>query len=313
MILVLTLIYVAVLLLLVKLKVLKWTLWVKLSPIAWMILLLIFMVFPLQFTSPAGNVLLGHYSVQIIPNVAGQVTEVPVQPNLSLKKGDVLFQIEPRPFQAAVDQLSARLQLAKTRLEQSHKLAKQDAGSQYEVENFESQFQNLKAQLDNAKFNLEQTTVRAPADGYVTNVALRPGDRVVSFPLAPAMAFFDDSVLVVGVQIHQIFLRHIEPGQEAEVTLKMYPGKIFKATVEYVEPAIATGYEMATGFAIVPQQVVPAPFWVRLKLEDEAVRLKIPPGMVGTAAIYTGKFNAISIIRRVMIRTEAFMNFVIPF
>jgi len=112
MILVLTLIYVAVLLLLVKLKVLKWTLWVKLSPIAWMILLLIFMVFPLQFTSPAGNVLLGHYSVQIIPNVAGQVTEVPVQPNLPLKKGDVLFQIEPRPFQAAVDQLSAQLQLA---------------------------------------------------------------------------------------------------------------------------------------------------------------------------------------------------------
>ena len=50
-----------------------------------------------------------------------------------------------------------------------------------------------RAQLDGAQWNLDKTIVRAPADGYVTNVALRKGARVANLPLSPVMAFIDTS------------------------------------------------------------------------------------------------------------------------
>jgi hypothetical protein len=58
-----------------------------------------------------------------------------------------------------------------------------------------------------AKWNLDKTVVRAPEDGYVTNLALRKGARVASLPLSPVMAFIDTSETVVGVEIAQIDAR----------------------------------------------------------------------------------------------------------
>ena len=47
------------------------------------------------------------YVVQVLPRVTGRVIEVPVEPNRLIKKGDVLFRIDPRPFQYEVDRLEA--------------------------------------------------------------------------------------------------------------------------------------------------------------------------------------------------------------
>ena len=74
------------------------------------------------------------------------------------------------------------------------------------------------------KWNLDKTIVRAPADGYVTNVALRKGARVANLPLAPVMAFIDTSDTIIGVEIAQIDARYIAPGQPVEVTFKFLPG-----------------------------------------------------------------------------------------
>ncbi len=186
MILVLTLLYIAPLLLAFKLGILKPTLFWKLSPLIWMVFLLITLFIPMQFWAPSGPLIVSQYGVQIVPNVAGQVTEVPVEPNVPLDEGDVLFRIDPTPYQAAVDQLSAQLKLTRTRLDQARRLAERGAGSGYDVEQYTSQVEQLEAQLDNAEYNLAETTVRAPAAGFVTNVALRPGARAVNFPFAPS-------------------------------------------------------------------------------------------------------------------------------
>ena len=57
----------------------------------------------------AGDVQVFNYVVEIIPNVSGEVTEVPVEGGAPIEKGDVLFQIDRRPFQAEVDRLEAAL------------------------------------------------------------------------------------------------------------------------------------------------------------------------------------------------------------
>ena len=70
---------------------------------------------------------------------------------------------------------------------------------------------------------------RAPADGYVTNLALRKGARVANLPLSPVMAFIDTSSTIIGVEINQIDARYVAPGQEVEVTFKFAPGRSIRA------------------------------------------------------------------------------------
>ena len=147
----------------------------------------------------------------------------------------------------------------------------------------------------------------------MTNVGLRPGARVVTLPLAQAMAFVEAADPVVGAQIFQNHLRYLEPGQAAEIAFKMYPGRVFEAQVEYVIQASATGQAGPGGFAAAPKQLPHTPFWVRLALGEEARALDLPVGATGTVAIYTGTGEPTHLIRKVMIRMEAIKNFVVPF
>ncbi len=309
----LTLLYIALLLLLIKTGKVpnSKTTWLTLIPYE-LILLLGFFI-PMQWGAPTGDAVVQSYSVAITPNVAGEVIEVPVQPNVPLKEGDVLFRIDPVQYQAAVDGLKAQLRLAQLRLEQSRELASADAGSIYEVQAYEAQVDGLRAQLDNAEWNLEQTVVRAPADGFVTNVALRPGVRVANLPLFRAMAFIDTSEKAVIAQIHQIYTRHIEAGHKAEVAFKSRPGRVYSGTVRYLIPGTAQGQAQITGFAVQPKaEIPPGPFSVWIDLDDPEIEAALLPGNVASVAIYTEKVTVAHVIRRVMIRMDAIMNYVKP-
>ena len=68
------------------------------------------------------------YTTPVVSQVKGKVIEVPVEPNKPLRKGDVLFRIDPVPFQNKLDSLLAELELAKTRLKQETYLMENNAG-----------------------------------------------------------------------------------------------------------------------------------------------------------------------------------------
>jgi RND family efflux transporter MFP subunit len=309
----LTLAYCAVLAVLVKLKLVPWNLATKLSPIAWMMLLLFVLFIPMQFYAPGGAVVLLRNSVQIVPNVTGMVIEVPVKPNVPLKKGDVLFQIDPVPFEAAVKQTEAQLGLARLRLKQAQELEAVQAGSGYEVEQYEAQVRQLEGQLEGARWNLASTTVRAPADGFVTNVALREGARVAALPMSPAMAFIDTSDEALAAQIPQSYLRHVQPGMKGEAAFKYAPGKIFAVTVVAVLEASAQGLVAVGGIEVARQEVVLGPIFVRLSLDDAEAAKRLPAGAVGQVALYSDKGQPTHLIRKVMIRMTSWTNYIIPF
>lgn len=312
MILFLTLCYIAVLVILIKLKIVPSNTFTKSSPVLFSLLLMVLIFLPMQFSAPSGPAIALKHSVQIVPNVSGLVTEVAVEAYTPLVKGDVLFKIDPRPYKAAVANVKAQLVLAERRLAQARTLAEKRAGSAYEVEAAETQVDSLKAQLDAAEFNLESTEVRAPVDGHVTNLALRPGSMLMAGPFTVAMALVDDSETTIVASIHQNNLRHVAPGQEAEVVFKVRPGEIFTATVEHVVADLATGQVAPGGTLPVPGQVMPAPYFVRLKLDDEEVARSLPTGAAGTAAIYTGEFEVSYMIRRVMMRMDAWLAYILP-
>jgi multidrug resistance efflux pump len=313
MIVVLLIAYLVFLLTLVKLKIVRFNLFWKASPFIWLGILLAGLFIPMGWGAPQGSVLVIRPSVQIVPNVAGEVIDVPVAPNEPLKASDVLFRIDPIPFQAKVDQIDAQLKFAEQRFEQFTQLQTHGSGRAFDVEQREAEVDQYRAALQDAKWNLEKTVVRAPANGYVTNLALRKGARVSSLPLAPAMAFIDTSETIVGVEIPQIYARYVEPDQEVELTFKYRPGEIFTGRVEAVLQATSAGQVVVSGAAVTPKQVTAAPFVVRVRLDDQQVANDLPAGSAGEAAIYTDRVRPAHVIRRVILRQLAIMNYIWPF
>ena len=306
-------VYLVLLFVLVRLHVIRFNLFWKVSPFIVLVLLNLGLFIPMGWGAPQGPTLVVRNSVAIVPDVAGEVLDVPVEANKQLKTGDVLFRIDPVPYQAQVAAIEAQLKLSDLRLSQMTQLYERDSGRAFDVQQRQSEVDQLKAQLDGAKWNLDKTTVRAPGDGYVTNVALRKGARVANLPLAPVMAFIDTSDTLIGVAIAQIDARYIEPGQPAEVTFKFMPGKVYGGKVESVLQAIATGQVQTSGLAVTPKDIPSAPFVVRIRLDDTEIARRLPAGSTGDAAIYTDHVKLAHVIRKVLLRQIAITNYVNPF
>src|SRR5262249_6026748 len=107
--------------------------------------------------------------------------------------------------------------------------------------------------------------------------------------------------------------RYIAPGQEAEVTFKFAPGQIYAGKVESVLQAIAPGQAQTSGTAVAPRAIEAAPFVVRVKLDSADVARNLPAGAAGTAAIYTEHLKPTHIVRRVILRQIAILNYINPF
>jgi multidrug resistance efflux pump len=313
MIVVLLNVYLALLFILVKTKIVPLNLFWKVSPVLVLLLLLVGLFIPMGWGAPQGTALIVRNSVAIVPDVAGEVIDVPVEANKPLKLGDVLFRIDPLPYEAQVRTLEAKLKFEELRLQQMTELQVRGSGRSFDVEQRQSEVDQLRAQLDGAKWNLDKTTVRAPGYGYVTNLALRKGARVANLPLSPVMAFIDTSETIVGVEIAQIDARYIEEGQPVEVTFKYLPGQVSTGRVQAVLQAIATGQVQTSGLATTPKEIQAAPLIVRVKLDDPQLAAALPAGATGTAAIFTRRVKAAHVIRRVLLRQIAIMNYIMPF
>jgi RND family efflux transporter MFP subunit len=310
MIVVLLNVYLVILFLLVKLNIVRFNLFWKSSPFIVLLLLLVGLFIPMGWGAPAGPALVGRQSVAITPNVAGEVIDVAAEPNKPLEANDVLFRIDPVPYDAKVKALEAQLKFAQLRLEQMTELHRRDAGRLFDVQQRQSEVDQLTAQLEGAKWELDKTVVRAPSEGYVTNVALQKGARVAS---APVMAFIDTAQTIVVVEIPQINARYIAPGQPVELTFKFMPGRIHTGKVEAVLQAISTGQIAPSGLAATPTQVQSAPFVVRVTLDDPEIGRELPAGSTGEGAIFTDRVKPAHIIRQVLLRQIAIMNYINPF
>src|SRR2546427_10919329 len=148
-----------------KFKWLPWNFTRQVIAISLPIVGLMVLFLLLTIAAPATNdVRAMNYVIPIVPRITGQVTEVPIQPNRLIKKGDVLFKIDPVPFEAAVkaaeatlrglqDQLknatakkaalTPRIDLAKKRVEQFTQLATTGAGRRADLEQAQNDLGNL--------------------------------------------------------------------------------------------------------------------------------------------------------------------------
>lgn len=170
----------------------------------------------------------------------------------------------------------------------------------------------IRAQLESAKWDLSQTTVIAPTTGYAINVQLRPGSFTTAFPLTPAMTFVEETYQVVAL-FQQNELHQVEPGNEAEFTLNAYPGRIIKAKVDSIvwaqgQGQVANSTQLPmTGYGPMPAGRFP----VKLVVDPRDAELFLPAGAVGHGAIYTDHVEAIHILRKIILRIGAKLDYLI--
>lgn len=222
--------------------------------------------------------------------------------------------------EANVIELEGQIATAKANEAQvAQKISGQVNGEQASVAAARAQFATAKAQVDtsranlaSAQWNLDQTAVYAPADGYAINVQLRPGSYVTAFPVAPAMSFVEQTFQVIGLY-QQNELTMVEPGNEAEISLNMHPGRIIKARVDSIVWAQGQGQIAQTG--TLPQTgafpQVPGRFPVKLEVAEKDRELFLAAGAVGDGAIYTDHIAAIHIVRKVILRVGSITNYLV--
>ncbi|AXY02749.1 HlyD family secretion protein [Vibrio alfacsensis] len=306
----------------------------------------------------------------VVSGVRGRVIDVPVQPNQPLAKGDILFRIDPIPFQAEVDKLRAKVKEAsqgalglesslqeadaavlkalaerdKAQREfdrykrgfdrgafteqqldtrrQAFKAAqaalevaesKQDQAKialDSEVGGENTQVASLLAELRKAEFNLEQTVVTAPTDGYVTQLALRPGVMAVPLPLAPVMTFVHTEEKLYTAAFRQNSLQRLEPGFEAEFMFRALPGNVFKGEVVEVLPAIGESQFQARGSLLGTEALrTSGRVFVTLKITDDLTKYHLPMGTAVEVAVYSDSFSHVSVMRKVLIRMKSWQNY----
>ncbi|MGY3228733.1 multidrug efflux system membrane fusion protein [Luteibacter sp. HA06] len=159
-------------------------------------------------------------TIQIRPRVSGYVDTVHFREGATVKKGDLLFTIDPRPYRAESDRLAANLAQARAEAKNADanaargsKLVQQHAVSQEEADRLDTAAASAKAQvasvqaaLDNARLNLSFTEVRAPVDGKVSNAQITAGNLVTPTDTLTSVVTVDPMYVYFDVD-EQTFLK----------------------------------------------------------------------------------------------------------
>jgi hypothetical protein len=157
----------------------------------------------------------------------------------------------------------------------------------------------------------------------VLGVTLKPGQRVANLPLRSWMTFVHTDLNKITMGINQNQLRHLRPGMPAEVTFKILPGKVLNARMITGAPITPGGQLAPSGN--VPSapgaQTLPELYGIVLELDEGFTEsgltpmdiASVPGGAVGTGAVYTDAAKATHVIRKVMIRMQAWLNYLIPY
>ena len=174
----------------------------------------------------------------------------------------------------------------------------------------QSQVVSLRAQLTEAKYNLDQTVIRAPSNGYVTQVLIRPGTYAAALPLRPVMVFIPEQKRQIVAQFRQNSLLRLKPGDDAEVVFNALPGQVFHGKLTSILPVVPGGSYQAQG-ALQSLTVLPGTDGglATIELDPNADVDSLPDGIYAQVAVYSDHFSHVSVMRKVLLRMTSWMHY----
>jgi len=279
----------------------------------------------LQTVSATGKVQ-PETEVKISPEVAGEITELPVEDGIEVKKGDLLVKIKPDSYKALLEQQEAAISAAKaTNLQQKATMLKTEhdlgrahdlfekkliseqeynaAEAAYDVakNTYESslhEIERAQASSSQARDQLSKTTIYAPMDGTVTILNSKLGERLVAtnqFAGTEVMRVADLSHMQAVVDVNENDVVNVKLGDKANIKIDAYGDRKFKGVVQQIAN---TGKTTGAG----TQEEV-TNFEVKIRVDDHDVALR--PGLSCTADIETNMVkDAVAVpMQSVTIRT----------
>lgn len=182
--------------------------------------------------------------VGIASRVAGPIVQFPVRDNQPVKKGDLLFEVDPSTYQASVDQCAAKLQQAQAaQIQAGQELQRQTQLYQTKVTDLRdlqdaqdslaavtANVAAAAADLELARLNLSYTKIVAPVDGYLTNVNTSPGTYV--YAGQQLLALVDISSFWIAAYFKETQLHHVKEGGKAKITFIGRENQPFEGVVD---------------------------------------------------------------------------------
>lgn len=221
-------------------------------------------------------------TIHIAPDVSGIVINVAVRDNQFVRKGDILFSIDKRRYAHVVSQAEATLAAQQAEKGMRSKEAARRSGLDASIvtsENREAaaslssiagaKYQAAAAELETAQLNLERTDVKAPVDGYVTNLHVYAGDFAAIG--VPQLAVIDSNSYHVSGYFEETKLPYLSVNDPVEIHL-MSGAPALKGHIESISRGI-TDRDAATGKELLAD-INPTFNWVRLA-QRVPVRIRI--------------------------------------
>ncbi|MEH2523948.1 multidrug resistance efflux pump [Bradyrhizobium sp. AZCC 2176] len=348
-----------------RLKLVRWG-WLSgtISTLIGVFILATFMAL-FNYLTPSGNVTVTGRVVEVTPNVSGQIVAIPVKPNVPVKTGDILFQIDPAPFHYKVAQLKASLAAAQQqteilksnyeqatanvagleaqqkynakRLDDIQRLYASGANTEFKEQDTQVQYETIsaqlnaaratqhsaklaldseigginttvaqiQAQLENSNWELSQTAVRAPADGYVTVVALTVGDRALQ--ARSAMSFIVENEITIVGMFSQNGFQTIKVGAPVDIVFNNAPGRIYHAKVTAIPKGIGQGQIAVSGtLARTTALGGTSSFPAEISVPDGMSRDSLRLGMSGGATVFASNAGVIGLLASILVWVSSY-------
>ena len=242
--------------------------------------------------------------VAIAPDVSGLLTDVPITDNQLVKQGQILMVIDQPRYQQALAEANADVAYYQTLAAEKKREAGRrvrlgiQAMSQEEIDQSNNVLQTVQHQLakaiavrDLAQLDLERTTVRAPADGWVTNLNVHAGEFITRG--STAVALVKKNSFYVIAYLEETKLEGLNKGDRAEIT-PLGSNRIMHGTVDSLAAAVnnRSSTPNCKGLASIDSNLE----WVRLAqrvpvkiiLDEKDQQHSYPAGTTATVVI-TGK------------------------
>ncbi len=196
-----------------------------------------------EITTPLSGRIEPNEEVSLIPMISGEVERLNVEVGDYVRKGDVLFRIDPMQLETAYDQAVASYDLAqssvdaaKTNYDRMKMLYEEGVVARAEFEAAETQYESallslaqVQVSVNSAEESLKNATVLAPMNGYVTAVNIVEG--ALATQATPAVTIADTTKLKINTSVSEYLISKIQEGDQVEVYIKALSQEPYKGTI----------------------------------------------------------------------------------
>ncbi|WP_172149745.1 multidrug efflux RND transporter periplasmic adaptor subunit MexE [Pseudomonas tumuqii] len=257
-------------------------------------------------------------SVDVRPRVSGFIDRVAFDEGSLVKKGDLLFQIDPRPFEAEVKRLEAQLQQARAsqtrtqsearrgeRLRKSNAISAELADARASAaQEAQAAVASIQAELDNARLNLSFTRVTAPIDGRVSRAEITEGNLVNAGQSLLTTLVSTDKVYAYFDADERVFLKYVELARQAG-------GQTRDASPVYLGLSSEDGHPHLGKLDFLDNQVNPQTGTIRGRAVFDNADGRFTPGLYARLKLVGSSQYAAALIKDEAVGTDLGKKFVL--